>query len=486
MFDVPSPESRQRRIGCFRLLFLLAALVPAQIALPAVSVAEDTVSSLRRDIEKAVRAGEEGDVLPLAKKIAAIGGEDAAKTLFEIGLRVTAPKLFKGIAKILARMIDDAEAYEVLLRESKGSNEARLIYIADIVGQMQDPRAAELVANMVDSRSERVILSVIPALVELRSRHSIPPLLDLLDKFESKRRSEALIYHEIRDALYEITGFDFETLEDWRKWWDPVKDTYDPERVQSGKTRVERVRKDNAAEFAGRKIFAKNVVFVIDTSGTMRFVMKDDIPGLMAAAGTDAVSGAKKVDDEELTPENERLARFWTRIEMAKRELKKALSAFSQGVRFGVIEFNKSVKQLQKRPTRASNSAKKKALTWVDNMKFSTIPGTNTKEALEAAFKMDRNVSEIYFLSDGLPSADGQKNDDPMPILDDVESWNRFRKIKIHTFGYDPKPLRPQLQGQENEELKRANRFLELLAERTGGKFTLLKVTDEQPPDDFK
>ena len=79
------------------------------------------------------------------------------------------------------------------------------------------------------------------------------------------------------------------------------------------------------------KIFGKNIVFVIDTSGTMRFVQKDDIPGLAMSNGTDKDTGTK-ASDEKLTKDNERLAKFWCRIEMAKRALLKALNGLDAEV----------------------------------------------------------------------------------------------------------------------------------------------------------
>ncbi len=185
-----------------------------------------------------------------------------------------------------------------------------------------------------------------------------------------------------------------------------------------------------------------------------------------------------------MTPEDMRLAKFWTRIEMAKRALLKALKRFSPKMSFNVAKFDQRVIPLQKKSFRAAGKARKKAETWVKNMRFTVGGATNTREALKVAFSIDKHAGAVFFLSDGLPSADGKKNDDPMPILDYVETLNRFRKIKVHTFGYDPQPLRPGLAPVP--ELQRANKFLKTLAERTGGTFTLLKVTDEKPPPDFK
>jgi len=61
---------------------------------------------------------------------------------------------------------------------------------------------------------------------------------------------------------------------------------------------------------------------------------------------------------------------------------------------------------------------------------------------------------------------------------------NKFRKIKIHTFGFDPVVYPENKAGRiPNPDLQSANKFLKELAEKTGGTFTIMKVDTTQTPD---
>ena len=73
--------------------------------------------------------------------------------------------------------------------------------------------------------------------------------------------------------------------------------------------------------------------------------MKDNIPGLTWSDGSD---GAKLVrgPSAPLTAKNAILAKFWTRLETAKRELIKALRGFDERAYVNIIEFNRGPRLL--------------------------------------------------------------------------------------------------------------------------------------------
>ncbi len=439
-----------------------------------------SIAELAKQIRRKIDTGKEPETLPLIKEIAAIGGEEAAKAIFEAGLRLTVPAVYKEVTSILAARTDDLSLkfYEA---EARGTQEVRQIFLADLLAEMKSPRAGEILGILAENKDTGVRRATVAALGKLRTKECVEPLLKLLAGFEAAK-DRGQIYQEARDAIFEVTGQDFDAIADWQKWWDISKATFVPGKKPEGPTQTRKPTRDTAPEFAGKKIFGKNVVFVIDTSGTMRYVMKDDIPGLSMGDGTDG-SGIVREADEQITPENSRLAKFWTRIEMAKRALAKALDAFDARARINVLAFNERVKKLEKALIQCNPGNKKKALTWVRKMQYVQDGKTHTQAALEDAFATDRSTTEMYFLSDGIPSKDGVTPDPTGPILDKVESLNRFRKIKIHTFGYDPMSIS---EGREHPQLMEANNFLKKLSQRTGGTFTLLKVTDEKPPKDFR
>jgi hypothetical protein len=330
-------------------------------------------------------------------------------------------------------------------------------------------------------KDEPVVRAAVSALGRQRSRHAVSELLGLLSRLE-EAKDRGLIYQETRDALYAVTSMDYDSLDDWKKWWEPQRESWEPGKDDKGATRVERKPREQAPEFAGKKLFSRNLVFVIDTSGTMQYVLKPDIPGLTWFDGSD---GAKVTDGPKqgLTPENSRLIKFWRRVEVAKRELVKAIGGLAQEARVNVIEFNKLVRPFEKQSKALSAAYKKQLIPRVERLDYNPLLGTNTLEALQKAFECDPRVAEICFLSDGLPSAEGKKKDDPMPLLEKVERLNRFRKVKIHTFGFDPRCMKD---WEVDPQIERANEFLLRLAEGSGGSFTLLKATDEKPPPGYR
>jgi hypothetical protein len=462
--------------------------VPALALFPALllsSPPEDQKKSpadLVRLIRKAVEGGKEDEALALIRELGGTGA--ALKDLFDLGIKIQIPRLYHEVTAQLAARTDE-EALKYFEAEARGSNEVRQIYLADVLAEMKAPRAVEIAGLLVEDKNPTVLRSAIATMGKLKVRGSVAPLLKLLERLEGTK-DRGQVYQELRDALFALTGQDFEAVADWKKWWDINQGTFEPGKQVEGATQVRKAPRDSVPEFAGKKIFGKNVVFVIDTSGTMRFVQKDDIPGLgVVSKGRDSEKASGRVKEGSLTKENERLARFWGRMEMAKRALLKAIQGFDARARINVLEFNSKVKRLEKTLFSATPAAKKKAEDWVRKMKWIPNGNTNTMASLEEAFAVDGSVSEIYFLSDGIPSKDGTVNDPPGPILERVEALNRFRKVKIYTFGFDPKYLLKE-NGDQSKDLTQANEFLKTLAESTGGTFTELKVTDEKPPKEFK
>ena len=71
---------------------------------------------------------------------------------------------------------------------------------------------------------------------------------------------------------------------------------------------------------------------------------------------------------------------------------------------------------------------------------FSAEAQTHTDEALRAAFA-EKDVDTIYLLSDGAPYKLEHGSSVSVKFIQDIIAWvareNRFRKVKIHTFGFE-------------------------------------------------
>ena len=455
---------------------IVLALLAAGSTLAAAEDAKKSSTDLSRQVKKLIDGGKEDEALAKIKELGEAKTPESRKTLIDLGVLIPIPKIYKTVIGLLAAMTDE-ESMKGFQEEAKGSKDERKIFIADVMAAMKNPAASEVLGILAEDKSLFVQRAAIAGLGKQKTKEAVDPLLKVLNRLEANK-DHGQVYQEVRDALFDVTSLDYDNPKDWEKWWSVAKATFDPTKKPEGATQVRKPTRDKAADFGGMKIFGKNVVFVIDTSGTMMLTQKDDIPGLTGVTGNDKASVVEQAK-EQITKENHLLAKWWSRIEMAKRALLKALSGLDSQTRFNVIRFDTKVLPLEKK---GLIKDKKKASDWVNRMSFQPNGNTNTGQALEMAFALDPATTEIYFLSDGLPSADGVKNDPPEQILEKVESLNRFRKIKVHTFGYDPLMLRS---GQENPELVKANEVLRKIAKQTGGSFTLLKVTEEKPPKDY-
>lgn len=524
----PSPLSL---FGLLALFVLVFSIQPADLSASS-SAALDAkqIKKLKKEYGKAIQGQQNDAAIDVIRQISAFGTADALEAVYDLGYaNGSVPAVYDVICEELSIMTGIVEhiteRYDKI--DSKGDFRER-VYMTDILayptnkrGQLNDRKvslekqlkrieenglrpgsdpsipdrlkqeidalskqidrlkgqqnedAIKLLVLFLDDKSPFVQGAAVEAFRKSQSAVCVEPLINLLEKLLKKRKD--VLYHQVRDALWELTGQDFELIEEWFAWWEPRQNTFDPmEENHDGKTGVKRKRRGDDPEFWGVPVESKNIVFVIDTSGSMRYVHKDDIPGLARGDGSD---GGQSSGGGQMTADQQRLARFWTRMEMAKRELRKVIRKMSKDAAFNCVRFDTTVSKFKKKATPASSGNKKGAIKWVDGLKHNG--NTNTLDALVQAFSQDARTNTIFFLSDGLPSVDGKVNDPTQPILDKIFELNRFRKIKIHCFGFHPFTQG----GQQMPGLTEANTWLRKLAETTGGTYTDMKVDPKITPD---
>ncbi|MGB1070727.1 MAG: hypothetical protein ACPG1Z_03595 [Planctomycetota bacterium] len=524
----PSPLSLLGLLALFA--FCLSSLPTDLSASSNAALDAKQIKKLKKDYGKAIQGQQNDSAIDVIRQITAFGTPDALETVYDLGYQNgSVPAVYDVICEELSMMTGIVEhiatRYDKI--DSKGDFRER-VYMTDILayptnkrGELNDRKvslekqlkrveenglppgsdpsipdrlkqeidalskqidrlkgqqndeAIKLMVLFLDDKSPFVQGAAVEAFRKSQSAVCVEPLINLLEKLLKKRKD--VLYHQVRDALWELTGQDFELIEEWFAWWEPRQNTFDPmEETHDGKTGVKRKRRGDDPEFWGVPVESKNIVFVIDTSGSMRYVHKDDIPGLARGDGSD---GGQSSGGGQMTADQQRLARFWTRMEMAKRELRKVIRKMSKDAAFNCVRFDTNVSKFKKKATPASNGNKKSAIKWVDGLKHNG--NTNTMDALIQAFSQDARTNTIFFLSDGLPSVDGKVNDPTQPILDKVFELNRFRKIKIHCFGFHPFTQG----GQQMPGLTEANTWLKKLAETTGGTYTDMKVDPKITPD---
>ncbi|WP_372371318.1 VWA domain-containing protein [Candidatus Uabimicrobium sp. HlEnr_7] len=141
--------------------------------------------------------------------------------------------------------------------------------------------------------------------------------------------------------------------------------------------------------FYGVRIFAKNIIFVLDVSGSMD-------------------------------------------IREARLQLKNAYHSLKSGESFNIILYSDKANQWQNSGQAATEENKQQADGWLNDAKSGGA--TNMYDGLRIAFKIARaHRDTIFFITDGHPT----KGEivDPKRILQTVDHWNQEKNITIHTIG---------------------------------------------------
>ena len=287
--------------------------------------------------------------------------------------------------------------------EDEGLQAALLKYLDEYLGQPQADQF--LLHEMIDTQSAKgdpeeslrmlTLLTraqffnghfgyrrcLVQGLMEVKDLEALTKLIDLLPKFQG------LVQFDVVSHLTATTGQNYgDDAAKWSSWWSQnkgkLKSVDKPKNPPIGNV-------GNFGEYYGIPICAKRVVFVLDTSLSMR--------------------GA--------------------RIDAAKTELIRAIKALSQEVFFDVIAFDNTVRVWQRELVPATEQMKQLAVNVVieQPLKFKTA----SYDALEAAFELNPEV--IFFLSDGAPF--GGKIDAPAEIIATIGRWNRVRRVSIHSIG---------------------------------------------------
>jgi len=197
---------------------------------------------------------------------------------------------------------------------------------------------------------------------------------------------------EIARSLKKITARSFGIDSNgWQRWWRANEATPLPPQFRDEGAWSTSGEKDGRYAFYGLDVDSHNVVFVLDTSGSM----------------------------------------VGKRISKLKVELTKTLKSLSNNYFINLVFFNTSVNRwrqvLTPLKTGGKFDTKASALAAVRYLDAQGL--TNLYGALRVVFR-DEEVDSIILLSDGNPTAGAII--DPDSILDAVKRWNRTMQITIH------------------------------------------------------
>lgn len=399
---------------------------------------------------------------------------DAVKWLADEGMKDKAWRVRAAVSAALGYAPADAAPATPALVVAAADKDGRVRGAAiEALGRRKAKDQKDLVFKALDDERWQVRVSACDALAALELRETVGPLIARMQQEDGR------ILEDMDRALKAITGLTFHADKlGWKGWWEingakwdsgelakkeePKKD----DKKEGGKDDGKDGDKGGGAaagadpappapppaaggtvvEFYGIRTKSKNLVFVVDVSGSMaepaNYVPNTDSGGNGPVGGP---KGKRKID-------------------IARWELSKAIAQLPEDARFNIVTFSSDVKVYS--PTKMLVATKpNKAAAQAFAEKLEPQEQTNIMDALEKAFELagggkmqvDENykgsVDTIFFMTDGTPTTG--KSIDPKVIGDTVQKWNAVRKIRIHCIGI----------GKHAEEL------LKRLADESGGTY---------------
>lgn len=285
---------------------------------------------------------------------------------------------------------------------------------------------------------------------------------------EALKGADGRLKFDVNGVLVHLTGANRHGNYDaWKSWWDINREawlagTYKP-------TPADAPPEDGGtqASFYGLPVKSKNVIFVVDRSGSMmepsQWEIEEKRPDTASGGGgkNPPDTGPKKEGDKK--------------VDIARWQLKRCLHFLPDGTEFNIILFNHDLKIMSEKMVKLSSSTRQAAFDFIDRTPAES--GTNIYDALEKAFSfagaglqdklVKSSVDTIFLMTDGVPSA-GQIQS-TMDIAKRIKEMNKLKKVAVNTVGIFTTLGAGSLQANEAQE---GTTFLRKLAEENGGVFT--------------
>ncbi|MBK8976804.1 MAG: HEAT repeat domain-containing protein [Planctomycetes bacterium] len=318
--------------------------------------------------------------------------------------------LLKGDAEWRAELVD------MLRSTAKTKSPADRSLVISLLAELGAAEALSAVWQELDDKSWTVRAAAFDFCRLVRSKESVPKLIARIDE-ESGRLREDLL-----DTLQSLTALRFSDRRRWDEWWKEDGAAFELVPADAFAKRA-RPRSEGATttSYYGIPLISDRVVFVVDVSGSMS-----------APIGTDQRR---------------------TRLDEAKRQLRRVVEGTPEHFRFNVVSFHTTIAAVFDEMLRVSPRNRAEALQRIDAL--SPMGSTNVHDAMKRAFE-EEEVDTIYLLSDGAPTAGPIT--DPDALADEIARWNRARRLRIHCISI----------GTDSPMLKR-------IAAESGGEYVLTR-----------
>ncbi len=188
----------------------------------------------------------------------------------------------------------------------------------------------------------------------------------------------------------------------------------------------------SSSDYYGISTAGKNIVFVIDISGSMEGkqegTLQDRAQGEVAdRAGREAERVVGGVVGRAL---GNQVRQQTTKLAGAKRELAPAIRGLEESSLFTILTFGENVQAWQNELVPSTSGNKSIAISYVNGL--DADGGTPMLAALERAFRIPR-TDAIFLMTDGQPT-DATASE----ILSRVRSLNANRRVALYTIGLGP------------------------------------------------
>lgn len=332
-----------------------------------------------------------------------------------------------GIAEALGK-INNAKALPALLEQFKKEREpGTKVAIVDAIREKKSytPEVITTLCDFVkDAKAKdywQVMYSVVLTLRDSGKKDAIEPLITAMANVDGRMR------YEIMDALIALTGVDKGISPDaWKTWWDQNKETVAGGTYKPKAEERPAGQGGGATTFYGIPVKSKNIIFVLDRSGSMAEPSEWEEGGETIETG--GVKGGPKIE-----------LKGKRKIDVARYNLKKVLAQLPKGTRFNIIYYNQGFEMMSQSMMTLDDGSRNQAFSYIDSVE--PEGGTNIFDPLEKALQFAEagadgklkkdSVDTIYLLSDGLPNS-GQVPD-PDQIRQRVQELNKVKKVAINT-----------------------------------------------------
>lgn len=423
-------------VGAFGLALLaLWTLVPLPRTTALLADGARSASDLDKAMKRALLQRDLGVLADLIDEAASIEEAAVVKSILDTALKVDSRETELRAFNALKSMTDAPRKTAIFQEVVKNpSVPARILLLGVVFHHRGEGAAMGILTQAVRDPNPEICYTALKWLREAKDPdRACPPLIEYLATIEKAGHGRR--FHDVLNTLRELAGKP--TLEksvDWRTYWESRK----AGRVQAPEPTGQRTQVAKQTFFT-RAIESDRIVFIIDTSESM--LKKDPpLPEKKGATSGDGRTTAKRAgskskkesddDDEDgdsLPAERQRLYRV-------KQELIRVIEGLPQHVHFTVQTFNNVIAFVDDPPKllAATPDNKKRVIAWVKEIRAAGETWTDT--AFLQALAALKDVDTVYLLSDGQPYR--KRHLDHDTVLEDIKTANRFRKVRVHTFGF--------------------------------------------------